>query len=63
LGLKTHTKVMLIVRQEDEHLRRYVHVGTGNYNPKTAKLYTDVGLFNCREELGADLTDLFDWAS
>ena len=59
-GLKTHTKIALVVRQED-HLRRYVHIGTGNYNPKTAKLYTDLGLFSCREELGEDLTDLFNF--
>jgi polyphosphate kinase len=61
VGLKTHTKIVLVVRQEGEELRRYVHVGTGNYNPKTAKLYTDLGLFSCREELGADLTDLFNF--
>jgi polyphosphate kinase len=61
LGLKTHTKVALVVRQEGEQLRRYVHVGTGNYNRKTAKLYTDVGLFSAREDLGADLTDLFNY--
>ncbi len=57
-GLKTHTKIVLVVRQEEGKLRRYVHIGTGNYNPKTAGLYTDLGLFSCREELGADLTDL-----
>jgi polyphosphate kinase len=61
VGLKTHTKVVLVVRQEGEQIRRYVHVGTGNYNPKTAKLYTDLGLLSCREELGADLTDLFNF--
>ena len=60
-GLKTHTKITLVVRQEKKHIRRYVHVGTGNYNPKTAKIYTDLGLFSCREELGADLTDLFNF--
>ena len=60
-GLKTHTKITLVVRQEKEHIRRYVHIGTGNYNPKTAKIYTDFGLFSCREELGADLTDLFNF--
>ena len=60
-GLKTHTKITLVVRQEKEHIRRYVHIGTGNYNPKTAKIYTDLGLFSCREELGADLTDLFNF--
>ncbi len=61
VGLKTHTKVVLVVRQEDNKIRRYVHIGTGNYNPKTAKLYTDLGLLSCREELGADLTDLFNF--
>ena len=60
-GLKTHTKITLVVRQEKEKIRRYVHIGTGNYNPKTAKIYTDLGLLSCREELGADLTDLFNY--
>jgi len=60
-GLKTHTKITLVVRQEKEHIRRYVHIGTGNYNPKTAKIYTDLGLFSCRTDLGADLTDLFNF--
>ncbi|MEA5533566.1 polyphosphate kinase 1 [Crocosphaera sp. XPORK-15E] len=61
VGLKTHTKVILVVRREGNKIRRYVHIGTGNYNPKTAKLYTDLGLLSCREELGADLTDLFNF--
>ena len=61
VGLKTHTKIVLVVRREAEHIRRYVHVGTGNYNPKTARIYTDLGLLSCREELGADLTDLFNY--
>ena len=60
-GLKTHTKITLVVRQEKEHIRRYVHIGTGNYNPKTAKIYTDLGLLSCRPQLGADLTDLFNF--
>lgn len=60
-GLKTHTKVTLVVRQEGDTIRRYVHIGTGNYNSKTAKLYTDLGLLTCRDELGADLTDLFNY--
>ncbi|MBW4537118.1 MAG: polyphosphate kinase 1 [Pleurocapsa minor HA4230-MV1] len=60
-GLKTHTKITLVVRQEKEKIHRYVHIGTGNYNPKTAKLYTDLSLFSCREDLGADLTDLFNF--
>jgi polyphosphate kinase len=61
MGLKTHTKVVLVVRHEEDRIRRYVHVGTGNYNPKTARIYTDVGLLSCREELGSDLTDLFNY--
>jgi polyphosphate kinase len=61
VGLKTHTKIVLVVRREDGKIRRYVHIGTGNYNPKTARLYTDLGMFSCREELGADLTDLFNY--
>ncbi len=61
VGLKTHTKVVLVVRREEGRIRRYVHIGTGNYNPKTARLYTDIGLLSCREELGADLTDLFNY--
>ncbi len=59
-GLKTHTKVMLVVRREGETMRRYVHVGTGNYNLKTARLYTDFGLLSADPDLGADLTDLFN---
>ncbi len=61
VGLKTHTKIVMVVRQEAGKIRRYVHIGTGNYNPKTAKLYTDLGLLSCREDLGADLTDLFNF--
>ncbi len=61
VGLKTHTKVVLVVRREEDRIRRYVHIGTGNYNPKTARLYTDLGLLSCREDLGADLTDLFNY--
>ncbi|MHB8960634.1 MAG: polyphosphate kinase 1 [Candidatus Limnocylindrales bacterium] len=60
LGLKTHSKVLLVVRREGSGLRRYVHIGTGNYNSKTARLYVDLGLLSCREELGADVTDLFN---
>jgi polyphosphate kinase len=61
MGLKTHTKIVLVVRKEKDKIRRYVHIGTGNYNPKTAKLYTDIGLITCQEDLGADLTDLFNF--
>ena len=60
-GLKTHSKVALVVRREGSGLRRYIHLGTGNYNPKTARLYTDLGLLTCRPELGADATDLFNY--
>ncbi|MBH8573129.1 polyphosphate kinase 1 [Nostocaceae cyanobacterium CENA369] len=61
VGLKTHCKTILVVRREKDRMRRYVHIGTGNYNQKTARLYTDLGLFSCREELGADITDLFNF--
>ena len=61
VGLKTHTKILLVVRREEEEIRRYVHIGTGNYNSKTAKLYTDLGLMSCREELGEDLSNLFNF--
>jgi polyphosphate kinase len=61
VGLKTHTKVILVVRREGDRIRRYFHIGTGNYNHKTARIYTDVGLLSCREDLGADLTDLFNY--
>jgi len=60
IGLKTHTKTCLVVRQDPDGLRRYCHVGTGNYNPKTARLYEDLGLLTADEEVGADLTDLFN---
>lgn len=61
VGLKTHTKTTLVVREEGDEIRRYVHIGTGNYNPKTSKLYTDLGLLSCQTDLGADLTDLFNF--
>ncbi len=61
VGLKTHCKVTLVVRREGRGLRRYVHIGTGNYNDKTARLYVDVGLLSCGAELGADATDLFNF--
>jgi polyphosphate kinase len=60
VGLKTHSKVALVVRREGSGLRRYVHIGTGNYNQKTARLYTDLGLLSTRPELGADVTELFN---
>ncbi len=61
VGLKTHTKTALVVREEEGGLRRYCHVGTGNYNPKTARLYEDIGLLTCDDDLGADLTHLFNY--
>jgi polyphosphate kinase len=60
VGLKTHCKTSLVVRQEKGGLRRYAHIGTGNYNPKTARLYEDLGLLTADPEVGADLTDLFN---
>ncbi len=59
-GLKTHAKVALVVRREGEAIRRYVHLSTGNYNPVTARIYTDLGFFTCREEFGADASELFN---
>jgi polyphosphate kinase len=60
-GLKVHAKAALIVRNEGEQIRRYVHLGTGNYNPTTAHLYTDIGLLTSDDEIGADVTDLFNF--
>jgi polyphosphate kinase len=61
LGLKTHAKAMLVVRRERENkLRRYAHLSTGNYNPQTARLYTDIGLFTANKEIGEDVTSLFN---
>jgi polyphosphate kinase len=59
-GLKTHTKTALVVRREPDGIRRYVHVGTGNYHSRTARLYTDIGLFTCSASIGADVSDLFN---
>lgn len=59
-GLKTHCKICLVVRRENNIIRRYLHMGTGNYNDSTARLYTDIGLFTCREEYGADASSLFN---
>jgi polyphosphate kinase len=60
VGLKTHAKIALVVRREPGGLRRYSHIGTGNYNPKTARLYEDVGMLTARDEIGADLSELFN---
>ncbi|MDE9365519.1 RNA degradosome polyphosphate kinase [Luteipulveratus sp. YIM 133132] len=63
VGLKTHAKLCLVVRSEGESIRRYCHVGTGNYNPKTARLYEDLGLLTCDREVGEDLSRLFNQLS
>ncbi|MBS1796328.1 MAG: polyphosphate kinase 1 [Acidobacteria bacterium] len=60
-GMKTHSKVALIVRSENDELRRYVHIATGNYNPTTSRIYTDLGLLTSDPEIGADATDLFNF--
>ena len=61
LGLKTHSKAILVVRKENDRIRRYIHLGTGNYNHITAYLYEDIGMFTCDEDTGADATDLFNY--
>lgn len=61
VGLKTHSKIALVVRQEDDSIRRYVHLGTGNYNAVTAHLYEDLGLMTCDPDIGADASDLFNY--
>jgi polyphosphate kinase len=61
VGLKTHAKIALVVRREHDGMRRYVHLGTGNYNATTARVYTDLGLLTCRPEIGADASDLFNF--
>ena len=63
VGLKTHSKISLVVRREEEGIRRYVHLGTGNYNDSTAKLYTDCGIFTCQESIGEDATAVFNMLS
>jgi polyphosphate kinase len=60
VGLKTHSKVILVVRDDGDQLRRYCHIGTGNYNSKTARLYEDLGFLTCDNEIGADVTQLFN---
>ena len=63
VGLKTHSKISLVVRREEDGIRRYVHLGTGNYNDSTAKLYTDCGIFTCQESIGEDATAVFNMLS
>lgn len=63
VGLKTHSKITLVVRREEDGIRRYVHLGTGNYNDATAKLYTDIGLMTCAEAIGEDATAVFNMLS
>ena len=63
VGLKTHSKIALVVRREEDGIRRYVHLGTGNYNDSTAKLYTDCGIFTCKESIGEDATAVFNMLS
>ena len=60
VGLKTHSKVVLVVRDDGDQLRRYVHIGTGNYNAKTAKIYEDIGVLTCAPDIGDDVTQLFN---
>jgi polyphosphate kinase len=60
-ALKTHVKCVLVVRREGDGVRHYAHVGTGNYNPKTARIYTDIGLFTCDPELGSDIAEMFNY--
>jgi polyphosphate kinase len=60
-ALKTHAKCVLIVRREGDGVRHYVHIGTGNYHPKTARLYTDFGLLTCDDQIGADVADMFNF--
>ena len=60
-ALKTHTKCILVVRREGDGVRHYAHIGTGNYNPKTARIYTDLGLFTCDEDIGSDIAEMFNY--
>ena len=60
VGYKIHAKMCLVVRKDEDGIRRYVHLSTGNYNPTTARLYTDIGLLTCRPDFGEDATNLFN---
>ncbi len=61
VGLKTHSKCILVVREDSDQMRRYVHIGTGNYNSTTARMYEDIGFFTCEDAIGADATELFNY--
>ncbi len=61
VGLKTHSKCILVVREDSDQMRRYVHIGTGNYNSVTARAYEDIGFFTCEEQIGSDVTELFNY--
>ena len=63
VGLKTHSKIALVIRRDDDGIRRYLHLGTGNYNDVTARFYTDIGLFTCNSNMGVDATNLFNMLS
>jgi polyphosphate kinase len=58
-GYKVHAKMLMVIRREDKRLRRYVHLGTGNYHPRTARFYTDLGLLTCNEDIASDVNDIF----
>src|SRR5882757_4721583 len=61
VGLKTHSKIAMVIRKEGDGIRRYTHLATGNYNPNTARIYEDIGLFTCDEAIGSDATNLFNY--
>jgi len=61
VGLKTHSKIAMVVRQEGEGIRRYIHLATGNYNANTSRIYEDIGMFTCDDDIGADASDLFNY--
>ena len=61
LQLKTHCKLCMVIRKEGDRIRRYMHIGTGNYNPGSSKIYTDLGIFTASEQIGRDVTDVFNY--